>query len=329
MSQLGASVVVACEAGTEFAVALLAAVERRASAHSAGARAPGCRDWAFPDGEVCFEIDRDINGRDLYVVQSLASTRDGVSVNDNLMRLLAAGRACREWGARTVTAVLPALSYTRQDRVTAGRREPVTAKLVAELLATSGFSSVVAYHVADGPVRACWRVANLVSVPPEPMLTALVNDFEDADTVIVVAPDSGAAGLARRIADASAMDVATGRKWRKGPTEIEMDSIEGIESHHRTAFIVDDMIASGATLVETVRRLREHKGIEQIVVGVSHLFEHPDTIDRMRRLRSEFGVEMMHVTNTIPISAEIHKMEFVVRHDVTGGFVDRLALTSR
>lgn len=103
-------------------------------------------DFQFSDGETCVRLDQDVNGKDVFLFQALHNPLQGASIDHNYLALMIAARTFREWGANHVTAVLPYLAYTRQDKPTRFEREPTTVELMADLGIEAGLDRLVTWH---------------------------------------------------------------------------------------------------------------------------------------------------------------------------------------
>jgi len=215
---------------------------------------------AFPDGELHIDIHESVRGHDVFLVQPT-----GPPVADHLMELMLLADACRRAGADRLTAVLPYYGYGRQDRRAAGR-EPVGARLVADLIGAAGVSRVVAVDLHTPALEACFTMP-FEHVTAVPLLAKSLGTLpEDA---VIVAPDLGAARLAEQFSKRLGRPMATMHKERTGSGTVRvLDVVGRVEA--RRPIIVDDMISTGGTVAAAVRALLAAGCTPDITVVVSH-----------------------------------------------------------
>ncbi|MEU1430136.1 ribose-phosphate pyrophosphokinase [Nocardia sp. NPDC005746] len=233
--------------------ALAAAVAERLDADALGVVLE-----RFPDGEIR-PIVGHVSGQDVYVVQPTAPP-----VNDNFVELLLLLDACRRSRAARVTAVVPYLGYSRQDRRTVSG-QALGLRVVVEAIAGAGAERLV---VIDPHTPALESVSPIPveTLTAVPLLAERVSPVRGGDTVIV-APDAGAATLAERYAAITGHSVALVRKYRENESSVSAIALLG-DVRHRPAVIVDDMICTGATIEAAVGMLLHHAA--DIVVAASH-----------------------------------------------------------
>lgn len=215
----------------------------------------------FSDMEVFVEIEENIRGEDVFVVQSTS-----YPANDNLMELLVTLDALRRASARRITAVLPYFGYARQDRKS-GPRTPISAKLVANLITEAGADRVLTLDLHAGQIQGFFDIPtdNLFA---EPVFTDQIKEKYDGDDLVIVSPDVGgvvrARGLARRInADLAIIDK---RRERAGVSEV-MNIIGEVEN--RRCILVDDIVDSAGTLCNAAAALKE-QGATSVSSYVTH-----------------------------------------------------------
>lgn len=219
-----------------------------------------CRRQHFPDGELHLEIAESVRGRDVYLIQSTCAP-----VSDHLVELLLMADACRRAGADQMTAVMPYFGYARHDRRATGR-EPVAARLVADLIATSGLDRVVVVDLHTPAIEGFFSVP-AEDVTAVPLLADAIRPVTDA--TVIVAPDLGASRLAEEYARLLNRPVATIHKIRTGPESVEVRQIVG-DVRGKVPLIVDDMISTGHTLAAAVRALLAAGCVPDVTVVVSH-----------------------------------------------------------
>lgn len=256
-------------------------------AHQLGMRLGACTTERFPDGETHVQLHEPVRGHEVFLVQPTSPP-----VNDNLVELLALADACRRSAATHVTAIVPYFGYARSDK-RHGHREPVMASLVALLLQAATVDHVATVDLHAPQIEGFFRVPvdSLTAVP------VLVRELRQqlAPETIVVSPDAGRVKMATAYARHLGMEVAVLHKERQSGTETEVTHLVGnIEG--RPCLIVDDMIATGGTLRESIERLLEAGAEPAITVAATHgLF-----LDGARENLNHEAVEAIVVTDTIP-----------------------------
>jgi ribose-phosphate pyrophosphokinase len=229
----------------------------------------------FPDGEMHIEIRASVRGCDVYLLQSA-----GPPVEENLFQLLLLADACRRAGAARLTGIVPYLGYARQDRRATGR-EPVGARLIADLMAAGGLHRIVAVDLHSAALEGIFGMP-LEHLTAVPLLgEKLRNDL--ADDAVIVAPDLGATKLAERYARLLQLPVAFVHKRRLSGERVTVRGVTG-EVRDRTPVIIDDMVTTGGTVEAAIGALLEAGCRPAITVAATHgLFVGPAT-DRLRSL---------------------------------------------
>jgi ribose-phosphate pyrophosphokinase len=215
----------------------------------------------FADMEVFVEIHENVRGEDVFVVQSTS-----YPANDNLMELLITLDALRRASARRVTAVIPYYGYARQDRKV-GPRTPISAKLVANLIANAGADRVLTLDLHAGQIQGFFDIPtdNLFAAPV--MMRDIRQRF-DLSKVIVVSPDVGGVVRARGLAKRINVPLAIVDKRRERPGESEVANVIG-EVAGGICILVDDIVDSGGTLVNAADALLE-KGATEVYGYITH-----------------------------------------------------------
>jgi len=242
----------------------------------------------FSDGETQVEIHENIRGMEVFVLQSTCSP-----VNDNLMQLLIIMDALRRASAATITAIIPYYGYGRQDRKVKPR-VPISAKLVADLITTAGASRVISIDLHAGQIQGYFNIPvdNIFAAPL--LLKYIRNHF--VDNMVVVSPDAGGVERARAFAKRLGASLAIIDKRREAPGVAEAMNIIG-EVKGKTAIILDDMVDTAGTLVESALALKKH-GADKVYACCTHPVLSGPAIDRIE----VSGIERLVVTNTIPLS---------------------------
>jgi ribose-phosphate pyrophosphokinase len=243
----------------------------------------------FPDGEVSVCIDDPVRGEEVIILAATAPP-----VNDHLVELLALADACRRADAARIVAVVPYFGYARSDRRD-GRRTPIMASLVAELAERAGIDHVVTVDVHTPAVEGFFRIPvdNVTAVPA--LATAVADHFAHGmDGSVIVAPDIGAVRLANRYARQLELPVAVCHKRRLNGSAVAVSGITG-DVVARRCIIIDDMISTGGTIVESVRALNEAGALEGPIVAATHAVLARGALEKIGNV----GVRNLFVTDSI------------------------------
>lgn len=245
------------------------------------------RLYNFSDGENACQIEQNVRGADVFVVQPTCPP-----VNDNLMELLILLDACRRSSAARTTAVIPYFGYARQDRKDKPR-VPITAKLVCDLLTSAGASRIltVDLHAA--------QIQGFFNIPVDHLFAApvLIEELRrlDLPDLVMVSPDAGGVERARAFAKRLQAGLAIVDKRRTGPNQTEVMHIIG-DVAGRTCVVVDDIIDTAGTLVKTVEELSARGASRVLAAGVHPVLSGP-AVTRITKA----VVEGVIVTDTIPL----------------------------
>ena len=215
----------------------------------------------FADMEVFVEIQENMRGEDVYIIQSTS-----YPANDNLMELLIITDALKRASARRITAVLPYYGYARQDRKP-GPRTPISAKLVADLITRAGAHRVLTIDLHAGQIQGFFDIPvdNLFAAP------VMVRDIEqryELDELVVVSPDVGGVVRARGLAKRIGAPLAIVDKRRERPNESEVMNVIG-DVKGKRCVLVDDIVDSGGTLVNAAEALLK-RGATEVVAYITH-----------------------------------------------------------
>ena len=259
----------------------------------------------FANGELHCRFGESVRGSDVFILQSHCSN-GAFSVNDAIMQQLIMVDAARRASAKRITVVCPFYGYGRQDRKAEGR-EPITAKLVANLFMTAGATRLVSVDLHSGQIQGFFDgpVDHLTAMP---VLVDWMSSNLEGD-VTVVSPDAGRAKVAERYANVLGADLAIVHKRHvKGvKNAVEAGEVVG-DVEGRTCVLIDDMIDTGGTLVAAADAVAE-QGAGHVLAAATHgLFSGP-AIERI----SGSAIEKVVVTNTLPLAAakRIDKIEVV------------------
>jgi ribose-phosphate pyrophosphokinase len=244
----------------------------------------------FSDGEIQINIEESIRGCEVYVIQSTSDP-----VNQHLMELLIMIDALKRASAKTINVVIPYYGYARQDRK-ARAREPITAKLVANLLETAGATRVIAIDLHATQIQGFFDIPvdQLLGVP------ILANYFanKDLDDIVIVSPDHGGVTRARKMADRLKAPIAIIDKRRPRPNVSEVMNIVGnIEG--KTAILIDDIIDTAGTITLAANALIEN-GAKEVYACCTHPVLSGPAMDRIQNS----SIKELVVTNTIVLPEE-------------------------
>jgi ribose-phosphate pyrophosphokinase len=215
----------------------------------------------FADQEIFVEIQENVRGEDIFVVQSTS-----FPANDNLMELLIMIDAFRRSSAKRITAVLPYFGYARQDRRASGRT-PISAKLVANLITEAGADRVLTLDLHAGQIQGFFDIPtdNLYAVP---ILTRDIKEHYDTKNVMVVSPDVGGVVRARSLAKRLDCLIAIVDKRRDRPGESEVMNIIG-DVDGKDCILIDDIVDSGGTLCNAAEALLKN-GATSVTAYITH-----------------------------------------------------------
>ena len=244
----------------------------------------------FSDGEVSVEIMENIRGRDVYLVQSTCPP-----TNDNLVELLVMADACQRASAARITALMPYFGYARQDRRPRATRVPITAKLVANLIGSSGIGRVLTVDLHADQIQGFFDIpVDNVYASPVLLGDAWKQEYKD---MVVVSPDVGgvvrARALAKRLDDA---DLAIIDKRRPQTNTAQVMNVIG-EVSGKTCVLIDDLVDTAGTLCEA-GRIQKERGAVRVVAYITHPVLSGPAVERIEK--SE--LDELVVTDTIPLS---------------------------
>jgi ribose-phosphate pyrophosphokinase len=255
----------------------------------------------FADMEIFVEIQENVRGEDIFVIQSTS-----FPANDNLMELLIMIDALRRASARRITAVVPYFGYARQDRKV-GPRTPISAKLVANLITQAGASRVLTVDLHAGQIQGFFDIPtdNLYAQP------VIVKDIADAlgsgDNIAVVSPDVGGVVRARALAKRLGSTLAIVDKRRERPGVSEVMNIIG-EVKGRTCILVDDIVDSAGTICNAAEALMKD-GAKEVYAYATHGVLSGGAVARIR----DSALKSMVVTDSIAVTEEVQNCSAIRR----------------
>lgn len=245
----------------------------------------------FSDGEILVEIDENVRGGDVFVIQSTCTP-----VNDNLMELLLMLDAFRRASAKRVTAVIPYYGYARQDRKVAPR-VPISAKLVADLITTAGALRVLTVDLHAGQIQGFFNVP-VDNVFATPVILQYARERLNDGEVTVVSPDAGGVERARAFAKHLTASLAIIDKRRARPNEVAEMHIVG-DVRGKTAVLIDDMVDTAGTMVAAAKALKDN-GASEVIACCTHAVLSGAALERIEGSQ----LAELIVTDTIPLRAE-------------------------
>lgn len=244
----------------------------------------------FNNGETQVMIDESVRGKDVFLIQPTCQP-----VNDSMMELLIMVDACKRASAKNITAVIPYYAYARQDRKTRGR-EPISAKLVADLLTTAGVTRVMTMDLHAAQIQGFFDIPldHLVGVP---ILAEYITEKQLED-IVVVSPDLGGVTRARQLADRLQAPIAIIEKRRPMPGVAEvMNLIGSVEG--KTAVIIDDIVDTAGSLVEGAKALGK-MGAKEVYACCTHAILSDPAVDRIKNS----NISQLIITNSIPMTKD-------------------------
>lgn len=246
----------------------------------------------FADGEILVEPQESLRGRSVFIVQSTCNP-----VTERLMEVLVCIDACKRASAGEINVIMPYYGYARQDRK-AKPRQPITAKLVADLLQTAGADRLVVFDLHATQIQGFFNIPidDLTAVP---MIGQYFKEKNfPNDKLVVVSPDHGGVTRARRLADILDAPIAIIDKRRPKPNMVEAQNVIG-DVNGKICVVVDDICDTAGSLVAGCEILKNH-GAEEIYTGITHGVFSRDAMEKIEKS----PIKEMVITDTIPFSEE-------------------------
>ena len=244
----------------------------------------------FSDSEIFFQVEENVRGADVFVVQSICYPG-----NDNMMELLIMIDAMKRASADRITAVLPYYGYARQDRKVAPRT-PITAKLVADLITTAGADRVLCMDLHAGQIQGFFNIP-VDHLYATPVILDYIKKHFDND-IVIVSPDAGGVERARAFAKMLNCSLAIIDKRRTAPNVAEVMNIIG-DVEGKIAILVDDMVDTAGTLAQGAKAVKD-SGAKKVYACSTHPVLSGPAISRIE----QSVMEELVVTNTIPLNKE-------------------------
>ena len=253
----------------------------------------------FADGEIYVEINENIRGNSIFVIQSISTP-----ANDNLMELLICIDALRRSSAKNITAVIPYFGYARQDRKVVPRTA-ISAKLVSNLITNAGAHRIVTVDLHAGQIQGFFDIPvdNLFSTP---IFSKHIKKYISNKNIICVAPDVGGVERARALGQKLNVGLAIIDKRRPAPGKSQVMNIVG-NVKGKNCLLVDDIIDSGGTIVNAAKALKE-KGAKDVYVYVTHGVLSGNAVEQINNSK----IKKLILTDTIDNSNKIKKSSKIV-----------------
>ncbi len=269
----------------------------------------------FADGEIYIEINENIRGNSIFLIQSVSSP-----ANDNLMELLLSIDALKRSSAKNITAVIPYFGYARQDRKVVPRTS-ISAKLVSNLIAKAGADRVVTVDLHSGQIQGFFDIPvdNLFATP---IFARHIKKKLKKNNIICVAPDVGGTARARALGKLLNVDLAIVDKRRPAPGKSEVMNVIG-NVKNKTCILVDDIIDSGGTIVNAASELKK-RGAKDVHVYVTHGVLSGNAIEKIKKS----SIKNLVVTDTIDNSMKVKKaknIEVLTISNLVGEAIKRIS----
>lgn len=267
----------------------------------------------FSDGETAVNIQESVRGCDVFVVQST-----NTPVNDNLMELLLIIDACKRASAGRITAVIPYFGYARQDRK-ARARDPISAKLVADILQTAGANRVLTMDLHSSQLQGFFNIPvdNLMGMP---VLAKYFKKVGVPDNLTIVSPDTGSVVRSRAMASRFDAPLAIIDKRRPRANVMEVMNVVG-DVKGRMCLMLDDMIDTAGTICQGAQALMDN-GAEKVIACCTHAVLSGPAIERLAK--SPLSEIVVLDTIDLPVSKRIDKIRIVSIADIFAEAIERV-----
>ncbi len=250
----------------------------------------------FSDGEIQVVINESVRDCDVFIIQSLSRP-----ANDNIMELLLIADALKRASAGRITAIIPYYAYGRQDRKV-NPRDPISAKLLADIITASGVNHVVVVDLHAKQVEGFFDIP-VDHLEARPVLTDyFISKGMGGEDTVVVSPDIGGVARARNFAKVLNSPIAIIDKRRPRPNVSEVMNIIG-EVEGKRAIIVDDIIDTAGTIVNAARAIKE-RGATEVYTACTHPVFSGPAVERLSKAVKEGTVKEVVITDTIPLKEE-------------------------
>lgn len=286
----------ACRAGKPFAKRIISELNKILESTGRIVNLGKSKSVSFADGEIKTVIKDSVRGKDVYLVQSFINTND-LSVNDNIMEFLLAANALKRSGPSHINSIIPYLAYSRQDKPK--DREPVSASLLAETIERAGIEGIITMDVHSDQIAGFYKNIGFDNLRASMTLINYFKKHKSLDDVVVISPDAGGAKRAKFYAKKLKTDMAIMHKNRNYEKEnvVEKTSLLG-DVKEKQALIVDDIVDTGGSLVNTIEELYKNN-VKTVSVVCTHALLNNHAKEKLDRLYQEGKLEYLAATDTI------------------------------
>lgn len=261
----------------------------------------------FSDGEIKIEINENVRGQDIFIVQSICNP-----ANDNLMEIIFLADALKRAAANSISAIIPYFGYMRQDKKVRSARVPISAKVIANMLTTAGINHIVTVDLHADQIQGFFSIP-VDNIYTTPVMMRDITQHYKKDNITVVSPDVG--GVVRARAATKALDnaeLAIIDKRRPRPNESKVMNIIG-DVKNRTCIIIDDIVDTAGTLCNAAQALKE-KGAKRVVAYIVHPVLSGPAIDRLNKAEA---LDELVVSNTIKLRQNATKCDKIRQIDLS------------
>lgn len=258
----------------------------------------------FSDGEMYISLLESVRNKTCYVIQSTCKP-----VNYNLMELMILVDALKRDSAREIIAIVPYFGYARQDRRN-GKREPITARLVSDLLVTSGVTKILLIDIHTDQIEGFFSIPSDNLTVIRILINDYINDLKiknnsksiDWSNFVLVSPDYGGVKRIRTIADEMHLNVAIVDKKRTDTDQVEIENVLG-EVNNKNCIIVDDIIDTAGTMVGACKLIK-NKGAKTVTVIATHPVLTGKAFERISEALNQHWIDSIYVSDTVVLSEE-------------------------
>ncbi|MGL5591631.1 MAG: ribose-phosphate pyrophosphokinase [Mycoplasmoidaceae bacterium] len=261
--------------------------------------------FKFADGEILVKPRETVRGKDVFIIQSTSHP-----VNDNLMELLIAIDSMKRASANSITVIIPYFGYARQDRKSKGR-EPITAKLVANLIENAGANKIILMDIHSEQIQGFFDIP-VDTLKASGIVLGNVLKDNPKKNLCIVSPDYGGVKRARTIASRLNVSLAIIDKRRPEPNKVEVFDLLG-NVQDKDCILVDDMIDTGNTVIQAVDLLLSKKA-KSVSVMCTHGVFSDNAINRFEELLHSKKLKKMYITDTIQENLKIKNPKIEVVH---------------
>lgn len=297
----GALSIISCKSGRPFAERIIQELNviSRKEQSKVHHRLRFTKEIEFANSEIKVVIEENIRGDDVYIIQAVDDPNSNCSVNDNLMALMTAVHAAFQADADNITVVMPQYPYSRQER--RKTREAITAKLVANMLEMAGAKRVITLDIHSEAIQGFFNSAKLEDLHASSVFVDYLQEFLRIDPInmVVTSPDVGSAERARHYSKRFGIDLAIVDKARDYSQASTIESMRLVGNvKDKSVLLVDDIIATGGTLVNALKLLKG-KGAEKIIVMASLPFFNGPCVSRLDKAYQDGLLDMVIGTDAV------------------------------